>query len=308
MVSAVVPEYIKANPYYFSIYKRVHLNKGNFIIVITGKHRTGKSTTALRIANDLDIDYLGNRRFNISKVASTHKEFMDLINASDTIGECFVWDEAGMTANARTFYQSFQIKLAQAFQVLGFKRHIAIITLPSEFMLDKQIRMLAHSTIQMNSLNVPKGYSTARVEYNSFMRKGNRVESIGTFPRIYETIGSSVKVRKFIFRAPPIELLQAYEKKMNAIKERWISEISADATESAPSTNAEGFFESAEDVLHRLQSQPELYWDDEKNRPRRYTILSKGTMANGKKLSSTMVNNIVGLWKEEYKNGEWNSD
>ena len=61
------PAIISNNPFYNGIWNRVFRKDQNEILLIVGGTGTCKSGTALRIGNDLDLDYKGNTKILYKK-------------------------------------------------------------------------------------------------------------------------------------------------------------------------------------------------------------------------------------------------
>jgi hypothetical protein len=150
-------EDFKDNPIFWEIYKKIHLDNSNQIILFNGLPRTGKSEACLDFAYSLDVDFkTGEKMFDLKDMSYTLKGYMDLIRRTEGIGRALIWEEAGLAefgANARDFLSKDNKDASTIFQSMGFKRHLNLINLPMKTMLDKQIRNLVHWVVVTEKIN-----------------------------------------------------------------------------------------------------------------------------------------------------------
>jgi len=107
------------------------------MIAITGETGSGKSYSALTIAELIDPE------FNIDKVVFEPKDFLKLLDTAKR-GDVIVFDEAGVGIPARE-WQTIQNKLfGYVLQVIRYKNIGIIFTVPHLNFIDSQARRLIH--------------------------------------------------------------------------------------------------------------------------------------------------------------------
>lgn len=118
-------------------------NGRNANMLIVGAPRSGKSWTALRLAEIVD------EHFTIDQVVWDIPQFMSLIN-SDKVhdGSVVIFDEAGVSINARDWYEKMNKKAMMILQTYGYKHLCVIFTTPSISYVDSQSRRLFNYTIE----------------------------------------------------------------------------------------------------------------------------------------------------------------
>ena len=145
------------------IYRRVmRLNK-NFFLLVVGATGSGKSYSALRLAEVLDPS------FNISRVAFKAREFMEIINSvvnsnKDFRGKVILWDEIGTEHSAREFMSITNRMINYFFQTCRHLNLIVIMTVPVMSFIDSNSRKLIHSIAETRGTNRRKKTVTLKVK------------------------------------------------------------------------------------------------------------------------------------------------
>lgn len=111
----------------------------NWLAVITGPTGSGKTYSALALAEAIDPN------FSAKNIVFTPEEFMQLLNG-DTLskGSVIVFDEAGVTLNARQWQQSSNQMIQHVLQTFRHKNYIVIFTAPHFGFIDRASRELFH--------------------------------------------------------------------------------------------------------------------------------------------------------------------
>lgn len=127
--------------------QRVNKNK-NFLAAITGPTGSGKTYSALTLAEKIDFN------FTKDNIVFTPEEFISLLN-SDTLskGSVIVFDEAGVTLNARQWQQSSNQMIQHVLQTFRHKNYIVIFTAPHFGFIDKASRELFHCYMETQRID-----------------------------------------------------------------------------------------------------------------------------------------------------------
>ena len=165
---------------------RIHKKNKNFVMLFVGATGSGKSYSALRLAELLDDS------FKIDRVCFKAKDFMNTINElienNDKVsGKVVVWDEFGVEHNAREFMTISNRVINYFFQTSRHLNLIVIMTVPLLSFVDSATRKLMHGIAEMQGINTRNKTASVKVkmlqtnvmtgkEYPKYLRyrKGNR--------------------------------------------------------------------------------------------------------------------------------------
>lgn len=138
------------------IKQRIERNK-NFLCAVCGPTGSGKSYSAMRIAEILDPS------FSVDRVVFTPAEFMRLINDGTLgVGSVIVFDEAGVGMSSKQ-WQSLQNKLLNfLLQTFRHRNYIVIFTSPHLGFMDASSRKLLHAYLETVSINPKKKTCTLK--------------------------------------------------------------------------------------------------------------------------------------------------
>jgi len=111
----------------------------NTFILILGNVRSGKSWTGLKICQEYSL--VAKKQFSVDKqVSFTIPKFLKW-SASNT-DSCFMVDEIQLSMGSREWW-SVQHRIFNQFcDIQGFRRNLAVFTMPSISYIDKHLRFL----------------------------------------------------------------------------------------------------------------------------------------------------------------------
>ena len=132
------------------IYRRVHQYRFNFLGMITGKHRTGKSLSAVSISHLLDPTFEKNLEDRIVYYPDDFMAALQKIKQKDIIGGAIVWDEAGVGIPAREWYDISNKSISMTLQVFGRYRPVVFFVTPDVTYIDSQARKLFHGFYELS--------------------------------------------------------------------------------------------------------------------------------------------------------------
>jgi len=206
------------------INQRVMKRNKNFIMLFVGATGSGKSYSALRLAEMLDPT------FTIDRVKFKAKDFMDCINdlvkrseAGEEIkGRVILWDEFGVEHNAREFMTISNRVINYFFQTSRHLNLIVIMTVPLLSFIDSATRKLMHSVAEMCGINQREKTATVKVK----MMQTN-VMTGKEYPKYlrYKKDGKQRVSKKLKFKLPSKQLLADYENNKKAFTTKLNQEI-----------------------------------------------------------------------------------
>jgi DNA-binding CsgD family transcriptional regulator len=203
---------------------RIENKNKNFFIIFVGATGSGKSYSALRLAEMLD------QTFNIDRVCFKAREFMNVINGlvkkseeGEVIkGKVILWDEFGVEHNAREFMTISNRVINYFFQTSRHLNLIVIMTVPLLSFIDSATRKLSHGIAEMKGINSHDKTATVRIK----MLQTN-VMTGKEYPKYlrYRKKSKSFVSKNLKFHLPSKELTEAYEVRKKAFTTQLNKEI-----------------------------------------------------------------------------------
>lgn len=197
------------------IKQRVLKRNKNFVMVFIGPTGSGKSYSALRLAEQLDPT------FSVDRVCFKAKDFMYKINelvelsdkGEDIRGKVLLWDEMGVEHNARSFMTISNRVINYFFQTSRHLNLIVIMTVPLLSFIDSSTRRLMHGFAEMQGIDIGNKTASVKVKLNQV-----NVMSGKEYPKYlrYRRNNRTYVSKKLKFKMPPKELYEPYELKRKA--------------------------------------------------------------------------------------------
>jgi len=195
------------------VWNRINRRNQHYMAALVGPEGSGKSWTALKIAEVIDPT------FDADRVMFDPHTFMESLtawkDAGETRGKMIVVDEAGVGIGSRSWYDKDQIQLNKVLQVIRSENMGMLFTLPRLSELDSQTRGRLRAMIKMDDMK-PGKY--ADVNYlRWFPARDERSKIYRKYP-IVDIDGKTKKVRRLRFGPPSHELVDAYESRKDAFQ------------------------------------------------------------------------------------------
>jgi len=207
------------------IYKKVHERKFNYLGFITGKHRVGKSTTALALSYVLDPTFYDNLETRVVYYAKDFMKALREIREKNIIGGCIVWDEAGVGIPAREWYEISNKAINKAVQVFGRYRPIVFFVTQDITYIDSQVRKLFHGFFEMYRTKNEYAYMMPfNVRYSKRLGK-IYFSYTRIYPHLGDVVGRTLKLRLITVKRPPQELIERYEQHSAEFKDRIMDQM-----------------------------------------------------------------------------------
>lgn len=201
------------------IKQRIEKNK-NFLCTITGPTGSGKSWTAMSIAEMLNED------FSVERIIFKGKDLLKQINSKEfdnKKGVVFIWDEAGVDLSNRDWQSLANKMLNFLLQTFRHRCFILFFTVPYADFLDVATRKLFHADFETVSINRRK--KTVKIkpkllQYNSNLKKWYR-----KYLRVIRRGIGITKIKRWSVPKPSDEIIEEYEKKKNLFTSQLNKEI-----------------------------------------------------------------------------------
>ena len=222
------------------VWHRINSRNQHYMAALVGPEGSGKSWTALKIAELIDPT------FDADRVMFDPHTFMEQLtewkDAGETRGKMIVVDEAGVGIGSRSWYDKDQIQLNKVLQVIRSENMGMLFTLPRLSELDSQTRGRLRAMIEMDGMK-PGKY--ADVKYlRWFPARDERSKVYRKYPIVGD--GNAMrKVRRLRFGPPSEELIEGYE----ARKETFQAELYAKTTDQIGDEDGE---RSVKDIAEEI--------------------------------------------------------
>lgn len=208
------------------IYRRIHEYNFNFLGMVTGKHRVGKSTTAISMANALDKTFDKELEERVVYFPNDFMRALQNIKKRNIRGGAIVWDEAGVGIPAREWYDIANKSITMTLQVFGRYLPIVFFVTPDVTYIDSQARKLFHGFYEMNRKK--NDYAIVRpfdVRYNKRSSKVYYVYSRFHL-RNENVFGSTLILKQLNIMHPKSEIEDRYEVHSREFKNKIIDQMS----------------------------------------------------------------------------------
>ena len=117
------------------VWKRLHRDDSDFLMLIVGARGSGKSTGAVRMCELVDPN------FTIDNVVFSPEQFSDLLSSGRLVdGSAILFDEIGVGANSREWYSMGNRLLNSSTQVSRTLHLFCVFTTLDEAKVDNQIK------------------------------------------------------------------------------------------------------------------------------------------------------------------------
>lgn len=186
------------------IWDRVNKKNEHFMGCIVGGEGSGKSWTAIRIANEIDPS------FHSGRVIFDVIELLKILRSGDhEPGNFYVLDEAGVQMGSRTWQDRSQILANQALQLIRDHNLGLIFTVPRMSEMDSQAKGRIQAIFELTEKEEGE-FVAGKWFFRDPDRRGNSGTVYEWMPRRYVD-GRMHKIKEFPFRPPDEDLIEPYE-------------------------------------------------------------------------------------------------
>jgi hypothetical protein len=225
------------------IWRQCNEENQHFMAAIVGREGSGKSLTALRIAELVDPS------FNADRVMFEPQRFLEQLQEwkanGETQGKMIVADEAGVGLGVRTWYQKDQVLFNQVLQTIRDENMGVIFTLPRLNELDSQARGRLHAYIEMTDLNAGEWAQLRWLNWSP--TRDERDDVYRHYPTL-RVDGRQQQIKRLRFTPPSDALATAYSERKTAFQEQ----LYQDAIDEMDESEEEQ--QSAQDIASDIKS------------------------------------------------------
>lgn len=183
-----LPKHIIRDPLLWSLFKRVHYEDKNVLIIFVGETGAGKSWSAVNIANMLDVTPLGQGKYKNNFIVNCEKDGTPtpdcrvIFSATDLIrlvksklpkGSAIVWDEAGIGNDNTRWWDKKSILIKHVMQSFRAQNLILFLTVPDEESVALATRRLLHATFDVYDRD--ENFAYMKINWLQRDRKGKKV-------------------------------------------------------------------------------------------------------------------------------------
>jgi len=205
-----------------NIYKNVHSLKFNYLAMMTGKHRVGKSISTCWFSHLLDKTFWNDFENRVVYTAEQFMEALESLRKKKIIGGAVVWDEAGVGIPSREWYKMSNRAINYAIQVFGYLRPIIFFVTQDMTYIDSQPRKLFHNFFVARRATV--SYNIVTPYDVSYDKKTGKIYYY--HPRFKQRLPNGAYSKKYVLDSiilprPPAKFIERYDKH----SEPWKDEI-----------------------------------------------------------------------------------
>jgi DNA-binding CsgD family transcriptional regulator len=198
------------------IHQRISKNK-NFLGIVVGKTGSGKTFSALSMAEQLDPE------FNINRVCFKATELMKLINSGSLkSGSVVLWDEAGIDLSNRSWQSAINKVMNYLLQTFRHRNFILLFTSPDLGFIDASTRRLFHTLFQTTKINIANKTCALKPKLMDYNPTYNKIYT--PYLKVRKN-GHYVKIKVWNVKMPSKKLVEEYEKKKNEYTDKLNREI-----------------------------------------------------------------------------------
>ena len=230
-----LPDYIKYDPVLWQFFRRLHYQNKNFICLIVGEPGAGKSLSAIKLAQMLDITPLGNGKFREnfvlkqgkdgkadagSKLVFGPSDFLRLVKSGLQRGSCIVWDEAGVGNDATKWNDRKSQLIKHIMQTFRSRNYGVFMTVPDKESVTLSTRRLVHCYIDV--FKRTPTHAEMNIVWLKRERTGEKTTTYYKRPTFVDPISGQLK-KIFVYRIPKISW--SIENTYNKIKDSTLQNL-----------------------------------------------------------------------------------
>lgn len=216
------PPHLKNCPTLRYLWRLMHVVNKNTMIAIIGPPGEGKSWAALALGELLDPG------FTADNVAFRPTRLLERINEDHPIGDITIADEAGVSLNAKTWWESDQIQVGNILETWRHQNRGLICTLPVFTKLQKDARGLM--TVLMTAYGVDRWENKSKWRFQLIDTNPVNGDIYRPYPVLpHPKTGHKVPYKTLDLPLPSKQLRDDYQ----ARKEAYTAEINQEALTSA---------------------------------------------------------------------------
>lgn len=192
--------------YLMNLYHQVHHLGFSLLASFDGRHRSGKSITAIAWASLLDSSFIKNME---RRLPTEPKEFVDIyeneIAKYNRRGAVVVVDEAGISFASSDWYEKWLKTVAKMVQMFGYLLPVVFFVAPVKDFVDARLRKMFHTYYKVKRYkNTETTITPYHLKYSTLHKKTIYKKPIINFA------DQKVIIRRLIMGKPPQWLIDRY--------------------------------------------------------------------------------------------------
>jgi len=213
-----------AEAYLRDIHRNVHLKKFSFLCTITGRHRVGKSLSAIGFADILDPTFITCLEKRVVYTPEDFSEAVQKLDEDGVIGGAIVWDEANLGLSSRDWYTLANKHINFTIQAFGYLRPMVFFVTQDVTFIDSQPRKLFHAFYEVErTSNKFAKIRCFKIAINK--RTGKMYYSYPRFHGVYKGgRGATIIMKPLKMMLPPKKLIDRYETHSKTMKRRLLKQ------------------------------------------------------------------------------------
>lgn len=202
-----------SNPLIQNVQKRLWKKNKNWLSIITGQTGSGKSWSALSMAEKIDPD------FNVDKVVLRPEKFLENVAERNWgQGDVVVFDEAGAGMSAKAHMTKKNRIIDQVLQTFRRQNIAVIFTVPSKSNVDKSVRRLLHTYIETKGIDYKHKRNLLKWLEMDYNQKTDKIYY--KYPKRRDEAGAVKKIKTVKMGKPSSDLIEAYEQKRSRFQDQ----------------------------------------------------------------------------------------
>lgn len=199
------------------IWDRINRENEHFMGVVVGQEGSGKSYTAIKIANEIDPSFTADRViFDVAELLRVLKD------GDHEPGHFYVLDEAGVQLGRRTWQDRAQVLANQALQLVRNHNLGLLFTLPRLGELDSQAQGRLQAFLELTDKEDGE-YVRGKWKWMEPDRADETGKIYKKYPRRRKD-GRIIRLTSVAFTPPPDELVEPYEARKAEFQDEFYEE------------------------------------------------------------------------------------
>mgnify|MGYP002761211339 FL=1 len=236
------------NPLIQQVQRRLWKKNKNWLGIITGQTGSGKSWSALSMAEKIDPD------FDTSKVVLEPENFLkNVAERTWGQGDVVIFDEAGAGMSAKAHMTKKNRIIDQVLQTFRRQNIAVIFTVPSKSNVDKSVRRLLHTYIETKGIDYKNNRNLLKWLEMDYNQKTDKIYY--KYPKRKNSEGAIRKIKTVKMGKPSEDLIKQYESKRTKFQDRKNKEFYDEIKEQVDDSDNSSSKSKKENIMEELEDQ-----------------------------------------------------
>jgi ABC-type dipeptide/oligopeptide/nickel transport system ATPase component len=238
------------NPLIQQVQRRLWKKNKNWLGIITGQTGSGKSWSALSMAEKIDPD------FDTSKVVLEPENFLkNVAERTWGQGDVVIFDEAGAGMSAKAHMTKKNRIIDQVLQTFRRQNIAVIFTVPSKSNVDKSVRRLLHTYIETKGIDYKNNRNLLKWLEMDYNQKTDKIYY--KYPKRKNSEGAIRKIKTVKMGKPSEDLIKQYESKRTKFQDRKNKEFYDEIKEQVDDSDSDSGKTKEDKIKEYIEENPE---------------------------------------------------